>query len=69
MALAKKGLKSSTSALLHSSVMGVGGGSLDMETNHTLCIEGLSKLTRTAFLEELFLGMAGFKEMRHIPEK
>ncbi len=46
-------------------------GSLDAEANSTLFIEGLSKRTSTALLNEIFSQavVSGFKEVRHVAEK
>ena len=46
-------------------------GALDGEANNTLFVEGLSKWTPTALLEELFSQavVSGYKEVRHFPEK
>ena len=46
-------------------------GGLDAEANSTLFVEGLSKRTSTALLNELFSQavVSGFKEVRHIVEK
>jgi hypothetical protein len=45
---------------------GVGG---DQETNNILFVEGLSRVTSHNKLISVFSGFAGFKEVRHIPEK
>ena len=45
------------------------GTSLGEESNSTLFIEGLSKVTPTALLNDLFVNLPGFKEVRHINEK
>ena len=48
----------------------IGGGfGGDSESNNTLFIEGLSKVTQTSYLNELFMNMQGFKEVRHVVEK
>lgn len=51
----------------------IGGqfASLMDETNSTLFVEGLSKRTSTAILNEIFSQavIGGFKEVRHIVEK
>ena len=39
------------------------------EANSTLFIEGLAKITPTALLNDLFVNLPGFKEVRHINEK
>ena len=44
-------------------------GSLDVESNNILFIEGLSPVTSSSQLNELFTSFPGFKETRHIVEK
>ena len=39
------------------------------ELNHVLFVEGLSKVTPTLVLNNLFEKHAGFKEVRHIVER
>ena len=39
------------------------------ETNNTIFVEGLSKVTKTQVLTDLFKNIPGCKDVRHIPEK
>lgn len=44
-------------------------GGISGESNNILYVEGLSKVTQTVVLNDIFRPYSGFKEVRHFPEK
>ena len=63
-------LRQENDAMMDIKARAGGGAMLDSsEANNTLFVEGITKQTPTAALNDLFSSFPGFKEVRHITEK
>jgi hypothetical protein len=62
-------MRQDTEELINAAKKSQGLGVLESEANNVLFVEGLSRVTQTNVLNNLFQTYPGFREIRHIAEK